>query len=68
MACLTDLETSAAMVGFHYASVSVDLVTKAVTVQCEDADGQCLTAEGADVDAAVHAMTAKLAALVQVVD
>jgi alkaline phosphatase len=56
------------MVGFHYASVSVDLVTKAVTVQCEDADGQCLTAEGADVDAAVHAMTAKLAALVQVID
>ena len=51
--CLAELETFAAMVGFHYASVSVEVGTGRVTLQCEDLDG------------AMVAMMAKLGALIE---
>jgi hypothetical protein len=63
--CLSELETFAAMVGFHYASVSIEVGSGRVTLQCEDRDGQTLTADGADIDGAMVAMMAKLGALIE---
>jgi hypothetical protein len=63
--CLSELETFAAMVGFHYANVSIEVGTGRVTLQCEDRDGQTLTADGVDIEAAMVAMMAKLGALVE---
>lgn len=61
---LSDLETFAAMVGFRYASMSVDTVSLRVTLQCEDHDGMTLTVEAANADEAMAHMMAKLGALV----
>jgi len=63
--CLSELETFAAMVGFHYASVSIEVGTGRVTLQCEDRDGQTLTADGTDIDGAMAAMMVKLGALIE---
>jgi len=55
-----DLETLAEMVGFKYASVSVDTQTRQVTLQCEDYDGSTLTVEAQTIDAAMAEMMEKL--------
>ena len=65
MTTLGELETFAAMVGFKYACVSVEVGTGTVTMQCEDSDGNTLTAEGADVDIAMAAMMVRLASLIE---
>jgi hypothetical protein len=61
---LAELETFAAMVGFRYASMSVDTVTLRVTLQCEDHDGMTLTVEADNADSAMAGMMAKLGSLV----
>jgi hypothetical protein len=61
---LGELETFAAMVGFRYASMTVDTVSLRVTLQCEDHDGMTLTVKADNADSAMAAMMAKLASLV----
>jgi len=62
---LGELETFAAMVGFRYASMTVDTVSLRVTLQCEDHDGMTLTVEADNADSAMAGMMAKLASLVE---
>jgi hypothetical protein len=63
MSDLTDLETMAALVGFKYASVSISTETREVTLQCEDHDGNTLTATGVDITAAMSAMMVTLGSM-----
>jgi len=63
MSDMTDLETMAEMVGFRYASVSIDTVSRRVTLQCEDHDGTTITTEAESIDAAVAAMMVKLGSM-----
>lgn len=63
MSDLTDLETMAALVGFKYASVSINTESREVTLQCEDHDGNQLTTTGIDIDAAMSAMMVKLGSM-----
>lgn len=63
MSDLTDLETMAALVGFKYASVSINTESREVTLQCEDHDGNQLTTTGVDIDAAMSAMMVKLGSM-----
>lgn len=65
MSELTDLETMAALVGFKYASISIDTETKVVTLQCEDHEGETLTAEGDSITGAMGAMMVKLGTLIE---
>lgn len=63
MSDMTDLETMAEMVGFKYASVSIDTESRQVTLQCEDHDGNKLTTTGVNIDAAMGAMMVKLGSM-----
>jgi len=63
MSDMSDLETMAALVGFKYASVSIDTQSREVTLQCEDHDGNTLTASGADISAAMSAMMVRLGSM-----
>jgi hypothetical protein len=63
MSDMTDLETMAALVGFKYASVSINTETREVTLQCEDHDGNTLTATGHDITAAMSAMMVRLGSM-----
>ena len=60
MSAFQDLETMAEMVGFKYASISVDTETKQVTLQCEDQDGSTITVEGQTIDSAMVQMIERL--------
>lgn len=60
MSALQDLETMAEMVGFKYASLSVDVESKEVTLQCEDRDGTTLTVQSPSIDSAMVAMMDRL--------
>lgn len=60
MSSFQDLETLAEMVGFKYASVSVDTETRQVTLQCEDHDGSTLTVEAKTIDSAMAEMMERL--------
>jgi len=63
MSDMSDLETMAALVGFKYASVSIDTESRQVTLQCEDHDGNTLTATGVDISAAMSAMMVRLGSM-----
>jgi hypothetical protein len=63
MSDMSDLETMAALVGFKYASVSIDTESRQVTLQCEDHDGNTLTATGFDISAAMSAMMVRLGSM-----
>jgi hypothetical protein len=65
MSDLTDLETMAEMVGFRYANCSIDTVSRKVTLQCEDHDGQTLSVEANTLNDAMGAMMVKLGAMLQ---
>ena len=63
MSDLTDLETMAEMVGFRYANCAIDTVTRKVTLQCEDHDGQTLSVEADTLNDAMTAMMVKLGSM-----
>jgi hypothetical protein len=63
MSDLTDLETMAEMVGFRYANCSIDTVSRKVTLQCEDHDGQTLSVEADTLNDAMSAMMVKLGSM-----
>jgi hypothetical protein len=63
MSDLTDLETMAEMVGFRYANCSIDTVSRKVTLQCEDHDGQTLSVEANTLNDAMSAMMVKLGSM-----
>ena len=65
MSELSELETMAEMVGFRYANCAIDTVTRKVTLQCEDYDGQTLTVEGDNLNDAMSAMMVKLGSMLQ---
>ena len=65
MSELSELETMAEMVGFRYANCAIDTVTRKVTLQCEDHDGQALTVEGETLSDAMSAMMVKLGSMLQ---
>jgi hypothetical protein len=60
MSAFQDLETMANMVGFKFASVSVDTETKQVTLQCEDYDGGTITVDSQSIDSAMEKMIDRL--------
>jgi hypothetical protein len=60
MSSFQDLETMANMVGFKFATVSVDAETKQVTLQCEDYDGGTITVDSQSIDSAMEKMIDKL--------
>ena len=63
MSTFEELETSAAMLGFRNVTISVDVETRVVILQCEDAEGNKMTVEVDGVQVAIDRMHAKLAAL-----
>lgn len=63
---LDNLETTAQMLGYGNVTVSVDMVTRIVSVTCEDADGNLMRVDVEGVQAAIDAMQARLSALLQV--
>lgn len=63
MSELSELETMAEMVGFRYANCSIDTVTRKVTLQCEDYDGQTLSVEADTLNDAMTAMMVKLGSM-----
>jgi hypothetical protein len=63
MSTFEELETSAAMLGFQNVTISVDVETRVVILQCEDADGNKVTVEVDGVQVAIDRMHARLAAL-----
>jgi hypothetical protein len=65
MSELSELETMAEMVGFRYANCSIDTVTRKITLQCEDHDGQTLSVEADTLNDAMSAMMVKLGAMLQ---
>ncbi len=65
MSELSELETMAEMVGFRYANCAIDTVTRRVTLQCEDHDGQTLTVEADTLSDAMSAMMVKLGSMLQ---
>jgi hypothetical protein len=65
MSELSELETMAEMVGFRYANCAIDTVTRKVTLQCEDHDGQTLTVEANTLTEAMSAMMVKLGSMLQ---
>jgi len=65
MSELSELETMAEMVVFRYANCTIDTVTRKVTLQCEDHDGQTLTVEADTLSNAMGAMMVKLGAMLQ---
>jgi hypothetical protein len=65
MSDMGDLETMAEMVGFRYANCAIDTVTRRVTLQCEDHDGQTLTVEADSISDAMSAMMVKLGSMLQ---
>jgi hypothetical protein len=65
MSELSELETMAEMVGFRYANCAIDTVTRKVTLQCEDHDGQTLSVEADTLNDAMSAMMVKLGSMLQ---
>jgi hypothetical protein len=63
MKSFEELETSALMLGFRNVTISVDVETRVVIVQCEDAEGNRMTVEVDGVQVAIDRMHARLAAL-----
>ena len=63
MKSFEELETSALMLGFRNVTISVDVETRVVIIQCEDADGNKLSVEVDGVQVAIDRMHARLAAL-----
>lgn len=63
MSTFEELETSAAMLGFRNVTISVDVETRVVILQCEDAEGNKMTVEVDGVQTAIDRMHAKLATL-----
>jgi len=63
MSTFEELETSASMLGFRNVTISVDVETRVVILQCEDADGNKMTVEVDGVQVAIDRMHARLAAL-----
>jgi hypothetical protein len=53
----------AEMVGFRYANCSIDTVSRKVTLQCEDHDGQTLSVEANTLNDAMSAMMVKLGSM-----
>jgi hypothetical protein len=64
MSAFGDLQTMCDMVGFRYATLSVDSMNGMVTLQCEDHDGQTITVEAVDTDAALMAMIQRLGSMI----
>lgn len=65
MSELGDLQMMAEMVGFRYANCAIDTVSGRVRLQCEDYDGNTLTAEGENLSEAMGGMMAKLGAIIE---
>jgi hypothetical protein len=65
MSELGDLQMMAEMVGFRYANCNIDTVSGRVTLQCEDYDGNTLTAEGENLNEAMGGMMARLGAIIE---
>lgn len=63
MKSFEELETSALMLGFRNVTISVDVETRVVILQCEDAEGNKMTVEVDGVQVAIDRMHARLAAL-----
>lgn len=63
MKSFEELETTAALLGFRNVTISVDVETRAVTLQCEDADGNKITVEVDAVQTAIDRMHGRLAVL-----
>jgi len=60
-----ELETTAQMLGFGSVTMTVDMTTREVIVQCEDAEGGRMTVNVDGVQVAIDQMHAKLAALLE---
>ena len=60
-----ELETTAQMLGFGSVTMTVDMTTREVIVQCEDAEGGRMTVKVDGVQVAIDQMHAKLAALLE---
>jgi hypothetical protein len=65
MSELADLQMMAEMVGFRYANCAIDTVSGRVTLQCEDYDGNTLTAEGDNLNDAMSGMMQRLGAIIE---
>lgn len=63
MKSFEEVETTAAMLGFRNVTISVDIETRVVILQCEDAEGNKMTVEVDGVQTAIDRMHARLAAL-----
>lgn len=63
MKSFEEVETTAAMLGFRNVTISVDIETRVVILQCEDAEGNKMTVEVDAVQTAIDRMHARLAAL-----
>jgi len=63
MSALTDLETSAAMIGYGNVSVGIDAERNVAIVQCEDAEHNLMSVEGSDMSDAISRMQERISSL-----
>lgn len=64
MSSLTDLETMVSMIGYRYTTLSFEVDSGNAIIHCEDSEGNRIAVEAPTVEAAIEAMHAKLALLI----